>query len=105
MAAGGSVPAEVLLVQTKINRKEVPAKDLGIKAVVFVTATCGLELKEIKVAPAQTVVVGATGTTVVVTAGNVVSTTVVAVGAGCGSANVETETGEETTFALSLATI
>ena len=54
IAAGGSVPAEVLFVQTKINRKGDPAKDFGIYAVVFVVATCGLELKAICVAPAHT---------------------------------------------------
>ena len=59
IAAGGSVPALVPFVQTKINRKEVPAKDFGMYAVVFVVATCGLLLKEINVAPAQTDVVGA----------------------------------------------
>ena len=39
IAAGGSVPADVPLVQTNINRNVVPAKDFGIKAVVLVVAT------------------------------------------------------------------
>ena len=39
IAAGGSVPAAVLFVQTKIKRKEVPANDFGINAVVVVVAT------------------------------------------------------------------
>ena len=72
---------------------------IGVTTVVVGAATVVVG------ATGATEVVGATGTTVVVTAGTVVSTTVVAVGAGCGSANVETGTGEETTFALSLATI
>ena len=53
IAAGGSVPAEVPLVHTKINLKVVPANDFGIKAVVLVVATCGFELNEINLAPAQ----------------------------------------------------
>ena len=53
IATGCTVPEEAEFVQTKIKRKEVPANDFGIKAVIFVAETCGSAAKAIIVAPGQ----------------------------------------------------
>ena len=53
IATGGKVPEEAAFVQTKINLNDVPANDLGIKAVIFVAETCGSAPNAIMVAPGQ----------------------------------------------------